>query len=504
MLYIRMLPIYKSNALKLWDRYTINHESITNLQLMDKAALACVEWILKHIPQTSPLAILCGNGNNGGDGLAIARILVHYAYNISVYVDTSSTKSDEYNTNYERLLSLATVKIFEIEKCLPLSLAKKSVVIDCIFGIGLNRPITGLWQQVVNSINQSQCKIVSIDIPSGLVADPSTNNKPEKNASIIKANYTLTFQIPKQSMLLQGWGDYCGDLIIIDIGLSPNFMAKNQTENFLISLPSIKERFLKRIKFSHKGTYGHALIVAGNKGKCGAAILSAMACMKSGAGLVTVHTPSECHIPIYSSIPEVMIEETEIELLDMSHYSAIGIGPGIGYHSIQVSLLRKIFAHCKCPFVLDADALNIISQNPDEFSVLANTILTPHPKEFDRLVGGSANAYERLKKAQKFAMDKKCIVVLKGAHTSICCPDGNVYFNSSGNAGMATAGAGDVLTGIITSLLAQGYSSINAAIIGVCIHGAAGDNAANQKSVTGLLASDIIDNLDYVFKHLEG
>ena len=244
-------------------------------------------------------------------------------------------------------------------------------------------------------------------------------------------------------------------------------------------------------------------MVAGNTGKCGAAILSSKACLKGGAGLVTVHSNDECSFAIHTSIPEVMIDSSPVESLDLKRFSAIGIGPGIGTESNQKVLLQTIIKNAECPLLMDADALTLYSPNPEDFSLPENTILTPHPKEFDRLAGESTNAYERFQKAQNFAKENHVVVVLKGAYTAICNVDGNVFFNSTGNAGMATAGSGDVLSGIITSLLAQGYLPMDAAIVGVYIHGAAGDFAAKNKSMTGMIASDIIENLDLVFRELE-
>lgn len=500
-----MLPIYPSDIIRQWDDYTLKSKSIASIELMERAAMSCVIWITKNISTYSPVSIICGNGNNGGDGLAIARLLLHSNYSIKVFINESESKrSDDNLINLEKLRTYGYIEIIPIKPSGKIYFQKDTVLIDCIFGTGLDRPVEGFWKNVITSINESECRVISIDCPSGLFSEPSVDKAPTSKDTIIKAADTLTFQAPKLSMLIPGWGDFCGHLEIIDIGLSSEFINEHPTKNFFICFHSIKERFKKRKKFSNKGTYGHALIIAGDVGKSGAAILCSKACFRSGAGLVTAFSNFDSSLIINIAIPEVMTFQKDPKTLDISKFSALGIGPGMGMDIEQVELLKRMLTETKAPILLDADALTIISKDLDNFKLPANTILTPHPKEFDRLVGVSANAYERLKKAQNFAKEKKCILVLKGAYTAICSPDGKVFFNSTGNAGMATAGAGDVLSGIITAFLTQGYSPIDSAILGVFIHGEAGDAAAKHKSLTGLIASDIIDNLDSVFKRLEG
>jgi hydroxyethylthiazole kinase-like uncharacterized protein yjeF len=502
-----MLPIYPASTIRKWDEYTIKNEPITSNDLMERAAKACMAWLVKNISTEHHIDIVCGNGNNGGDGLAIARLLLFYNYTVRVFIKNDSKKSEDNLANLQRLKECGFTEIITINENTDIDFKNNSVIIDCIFGTGLDRPIEGFWMNLINQINQSNCRIISIDIPSGLFSTVDLSQRQwnlSQRKEIVKAETTLTFQTPKFSMLIPGWGDYCGQLIILDIGLSQDFCSKHPSDLFFTTFNDIKKRFKKREKFSHKGTFGHALMIVGNKGKCGAAILSSKACLKSGAGLVTVHTNSDCSTSIHTAIPEVMIDNSSLGSLDLKRFSAIGIGPGIGTESNQKVLLQTIIKNAECPFLLDADALNIYSQNPENFSLPENTILTPHPKEFDRLVGESTNAYERLQKAQKFAKENNVILVLKGAYTAICKVDGKVFFNSTGNAGMATAGSGDVLSGIITSLLAQGYFPIDATILGVYIHGAAGDFAAKNKSMTGMIASDIIENLDLVFRELEG
>ncbi len=497
-----MLPIYPASIIREWDLFTIKNEPFESLELMERAAAGCVTWIVKNRSNKCPVHIVCGNGNNGGDGLAIARLLVHYNYSVHVYINFKDEKSSDNSYNFEKLKNAGNVDIFDLEKNNNFTFQKNSILIDCIFGSGINRKVTGYWKTIIEKLNNLGCRIISIDLPSGLPTEPEFD-KILKNQAVIKATTTLTFQSPKLSMLLPGWGDYCGHVEIIDIGLSSDFITQNPTQHEFITLNDIKGKFRKREKFSHKGTHGHALVIAGNTGKCGAAILSSKACIKSGAGLVSVYSNPDCSVSINATIPEVMLAKQTSENMDLSPYSAIGIGPGIGTDKEHLEFLKNILDHAACPLLLDADALTLLAQNRKNLKIPLNTIITPHPKEFDRLVGISQNAYERLQKAQLFSKENQCIVVLKGAYTAICNPDNTIYFNSTGNPGMATAGSGDALTGIITSFLAQGYSALDAAIIGVFVHGKSGDAAVQKKSMTGLIASDIIDNLDEVFKVLE-
>lgn len=501
-----MLPVYSSSNSCAWDAYTIHNEPISSIDLMDRAAMACVEWISRHIGHDKQLHIFCGNGNNGGDGLAMARMLLHAKYEVVTYVSHNTNRSADNIINLERLKSYSYANIVTIIEGEKIVIDSQNVIVDALFGTGLNKPISGFWKEVIGSINQSNSLKISIDIPSGLSADFESNdmslNIPETD-SVVKADYTLTFQVPKPSMMLAGWGNFCGKLQILEIGLSKSFLPEIPCKDFYITQTGIFELFKKRDSFSHKGNYGHALIIAGSKGKCGAAVLSASACIKSGAGLVSLLTDETCTSAVYSGTPEIMIEDSEIKDLNFENYTAMGCGPGIGKDAKSIETVQHICNINGIPLVLDADAINILAQLKNNFELPPLTILTPHPKEFDRLAGPSKNSFERLKKAKELAVNKNIIVVLKGAHTSICCPNGDTFFNSTGNPGMATAGSGDVLTGIITSFLAQGYTPVNAAIIAVYCHGFAGDLAALQYSKTGLIASDIIEFLNSVFKQLE-
>ena len=499
-----MLPVYPSTVIRSWDDFTIHNEPISSIDLMDRAAMTCVEWISKNIAHEKQLHIFCGNGNNGGDGLAMARMLLHAKYEVVTYISNDNKRSMDNQSNLERLRSYAYANIVIINKGDKIEIDVNHVIIDALFGTGLNKPVSGFWKEVIGSINQSKAFKLSIDIPSGLPADlvGDSNAIPQQD-EVVHADKTLTFQVPQLPMLLPGWGNYCGHLEIMDIGLNKAFTPEIPCNDYYLTQKSIQQLFKKREKFSHKGTFGHALIVAGGKGKCGAAILSATACIKSGAGLVSILTNETCSTPVYSTMPEIMLEIASPKEIQLDAYNSIGCGPGLGLDTEAIETVRYFCTLKNKPLVLDADAINIIAQFNIDINLPPLTILTPHPKEFDRMAGNSNNAWERLNKAKEMAITRNIIIVLKGAHTAICCPDGITYFNSTGNPGMATAGSGDVLTGMITSFLAQGYSPVNAAIIAVFCHGNAGDLAALKNSKTGLIASDIIGSLNSVFRQLE-
>ncbi|MCC6721202.1 MAG: NAD(P)H-hydrate dehydratase [Bacteroidia bacterium] len=490
-----MLPVYTSEKIKEWDKYTIENEPISSVDLMERAANACTEWIINHISPEYKIIIICGDGNNGGDGLAIGRLLLHYKYIIEILISNSEKRSSDNYTNLKRIENYnpSLIKVINEESFFKFN--QNSVIIDCIFGVGFKPPVDNFWKGVINSINDTGCKIISIDLPSGLPAEPENEN--EQN--IVKAWHTLTFQVPKISLLMPGWGDFTENFTVININLNSDFILQNPTKLNYFTIEDAKKIFIRRNRFSHKGNYGHALLIAGNEGKCGAAIMSSRACIKSGAGLVSCFSNNCCDASIVNSSPEVM---TEKEIFDFDKYSAIGLGCGIGTDKNAVELVEKIIKSAKIPLVIDADAIKIVFEN-NFIKHTSNVIITPHPKEFDNIAGQFENSYERFKKASQLAIEMKIIIVLKGANTAIFLPEGSVYFNSTGNPGMATAGSGDVLTGVITSFVSQGYSLTNAAMLGVFIHGMSGDMAAGYNSITGLSATDIIDFLNPVFKELE-
>lgn len=507
------MKIIDVDQIRELDKYTIEQEPITSIELMERAALACVNWITDRYDTATEFKIFCGLGNNGGDGLAIARLLAAKKYTVHVFIiNYSEKRSPDFLFNYERLKLSADNTIYMDEVSSVESFKNsfqytpQSVLIDAIIGAGLKDPAKGLVTHVIDFVNQQPLPVISIDVPSGLYCDTLNNAKDH----IVNAEFTLTFQFPKLSFMFTENAKYTGEFSILDIQLNAEHIRTLPTKNYFITKNDVQSFLKTRNAIAHKGVFGHALIVAGSKGKMGAAVLAAKACMRSGAGLLTVHSPNCGYDILQTSLPEAMVScDTEndhiTDNIRIEKYNAIGVGPGIGTDKQTQNVTKLLIQNSTVPLVLDADALNILSENKTWLAFIpANSILTPHPKEFERLAGKTENSMERLKTQREFSIKNGVYVVLKGAHTSISCPNGDVYFNSTGNPGMATGGSGDVLTGIITSLMAQGYSSQQSCLLGVYLHGLAGDFAAQARSEESMIASDIIEYLGEGFIFLKG
>jgi len=490
------------------DAFTIKNEPISSTDLMERAAQTCTDWITKKYDNKTVFTIFCGVGNNGGDGLVIARQLIEKAYQVDVLVVEFSAKhSANFEVNLERLQKVGLNPVFLSKDMHDVYINKDVVVIDAIFGSGLSKPITGWVADFIHEINAEETTKIAIDVPSGLFTEDNSENI-DKN--IIKADVTLTFQQPKLAFLMPQNFTYVGEFVVLAIGLHQEFLHQVKSKQVFITKPLVQSIFHTRQKFEHKGNFGHALIIAGSKGKMGAEILASKACLRSGAGLLTVQVP-KCGVAIMqTALPEAMcIADDEDKfistLTEIGNFASIGIGPGLGQEQQTQKVLKLLIQNADKPLVIDADALNILSENKTWLAFLPpNSILTPHPKEFERLVGKWATDEERLTLLQEFAYKNKLIVVLKGAHTAIACPDEMVFFNSTGNPGMATGGSGDVLTGIITGLLAQGYAPKDAAILGVYLHGLAGDIAKENLGEESMIAGDIINYLPMAFGWLKG
>lgn len=496
-----MLKILASKQIKELDAHTIEHEPIASINLMERACEAFVSWFTIQFAAPRRIGIVCGTGNNGGDGLAIARLLSELNYPVKVWiVRGTAPTTEDFKINFERLKG--KLDMFDIVTSSDQGLfSDREILIDAIFGSGLSRPVDGIYAQAIQCINHAKAVKIAVDVPSGLFANQSSNG------AIVKANYTISFQLPRLAFLMPENYGYVGEWKVVDIGLSKAFIKEVESPYFYLAKNSVRAKLKKRNKFDHKGTYGHALLIAGSFGRMGACVLAAKACLRSGVGLLTVHVPRSGYSIIQISVPEAMASVDEHENVFSTEpkpeqFTSIGIGPGIGQAKETVSSFSAILKRGK-PLVIDADGLNIISANPELISFIpAGSILTPHPKEFERLVGTWQNDFDRLQKQIGFSIQTKSVLVLKGAHSSIAMPDGKVYFNSTGNSGMATGGSGDVLTGILTGLLAQGYSAEDAAFVGVYVHGLSGDIAAREKGQLGLIASDIVDFLPAAFKSL--
>ena len=491
-----MMKILDVQQIRDLDTYTILHEPIASIDLMERASVAFTQYILKHFGRQYSFMIFCGLGNNGGDGLAIARLLIGYQYQVKVWVvDYTEKQSDDFRWNYERLAQVTTIQHIQTEEDWQVSTSTPAdcIVIDALLGSGINRPVEGLLAKVIEGINTLPYTKVAVDIASGLYANQPINTQ----NTIICPDLTISFQLPKMAFLLPENQQYVGHWEVLDIGLSKTYIKDVLTPYYYTVLPQVKQRS----KFSHKGTYGHALVIAGSRGSIGASVLASKACLRSGVGLLSVHIPTCGYHIMQASVPEAICstdkhEAVVTEYPHLQKYSAIGVGCGLGKASETVTFLKNFLLENTKPLVLDADALNILAENQSLLAFLQpQTILTPHPKELQRLVGHWQNDYEKLNMVQQFAQQYQVIVVIKGMYSAVVLPSGAIHFNSTGNPGMATGGSGDVLTGIITALLAQGYSAADAAILGVFQHGRAGDSAAEAKGQMAMIAGDIIDFL---------
>jgi hydroxyethylthiazole kinase-like uncharacterized protein yjeF len=500
------MQILSPEQIRLWDKFTIENEPISSVDLMERAATCCLEWLDANEYLSKSFSIFCGKGNNGGDGLALARMLSQKKCSVIVYILEFGHKgTEDFQVNLARLHECnAEIRFIQTEENFR-PIAKDDIIIDALFGCGLNRPLEDVTAKLIDHINASGNEIIAIDIPSGLYVDKSS-----KGNIIIKAAHTLSFQCYKLAFLVAENETYTGEVDILDIGLHPGYIPELKSEFGLIDRDFIRSIYKPRKKFAHKGNFGHTLLVAGSYGKMGAALLSAKACLRSGAGLLTCHIPKCGYDILQTSLPEAMVMTDENENIntkivdDVSIYKTIGIGPGIGTDKKTKKLLEDIFKKYKSPMVLDADALNILAANQELLSLLPPySILTPHPKEFERIFGVAENDFTRLKTAIQKARQHTCIIILKGHHTLIALPDGRGYFNDTGNAGMAKGGSGDALTGILSGILSQGYQPAEAAIFAVYLHGLAGDIAAKIFSEQAMLPGDLIDCLGKAYLVIE-
>lgn len=489
------MKILSAEKIRQADAYTIENEPIKSIDLMERAAQAFVNWFVKEYDSNTGVLCVAGPGNNGGDALAIARILSKRSYNARVLlVSPNAEGSKDYQMNLRRLPR-------DVKRIDSISETRSKIIIDGIFGSGLTRPIEGGLGKLIDEVNNSGKKIVSIDIASGLSCDGYALGE-----HIIQPNHTVTFQMPKLAFMFPENGPYVGQWVAVDIGLDKKFIEEQESHFYYQVDRGINELINPREKFAHKGTFGHALMVGGSYGKIGAISLASMACLRSGAGRVTTLLPKCGYTIIQTAIPEVMCITSGDEFLgnikidELNNYSTIGIGPGMGVTQSTLTLLTNLITRIKEPMVIDADALNLLAENKELLEMLPEgSVLTPHVGEFNRLVEPTANGIERIEQQRVFAKKYKVVVVLKGAHTTISDIDGNVWFNSTGNPGMATAGSGDALTGMIAGLIAQGYNSLEAARIGVFMHGRAGDLAKKELGETAIIASDIVKRIPAAF-----
>lgn len=489
------MKILSAEKIREVDAYTIEHEPIKSIDLMERAAQAFVNWFVKEYDSNTGALCIVGPGNNGGDALAIARLLTKRSYNARVLIASPNSEgSKDYQTNLRRLPR-------DVKRINSIEETRSKIIIDGLFGSGLARSIEGDLGKLIDEVNNSGKKIVSIDIASGLSCDGYPLGE-----HVIRPHHTVSFQLPKLAFMYPENGPYVGQWKAINIGLDQSFIDEQASHFFYQVDKDINELINPREKFAHKGSFGHALIIGGSYGKIGAISLASMACLRSGAGRVTTMLPKCGYTIIQTAIPEVMcitsgekhLENTKLE--GLSGFSTIGIGPGMGATESTLTLLTNILTNVKRPIVIDADGLNLLAENRELLEMLPEgSILTPHVGEFNRLVEPAYSGIERIEQQRAFAKKYKVVVVLKGAHTTVSDVEGDVWFNSTGNPGMATAGSGDALTGMIAGLLAQGYGSLEAARIGVFMHGRAGDLAKKELGETSMIASDIVKRISAAF-----
>lgn len=488
------------------DKYTIDHEPIASIDLMERAARAITTAITARWDANTPVVVFAGPGNNGGDALAVARMLAEKGYAVEAYLfNIHSNLSDECSRNRDRLSSEGLVKKFvEVTNNFdPPKLTQQTLVVDGLFGSGLNKPLSGGFASLVKYINQSSARVVSIDMPSGLMAEDNSNNKA---AAIIRADLTLTIQMKKLSMYFADCQQFLGRVQVLDIRLSKEYIKSIPSLYSTVDTEYIHQQMLQRDDFAHKGSMGHALLIAGSEGMAGAAMLATKACLRSGVGKVTALTPRCNAMAMQIAVPEAVLNIDQENYYSMAvatdEFNAVGIGPGLGREEDSALALMSQLQQTQCPVVLDADALNMLGSHGTWINQLPdNMIMTPHPRELDRLAATTCHCdYERLSVARDMAESLRAYIILKGHFSALCLPDGNVIFNTTGNSGMATAGSGDVLTGIITALLARGYSRKNACLTAMYLHGLAGDIAASRIGKESLIASDIINALPDAFK----
>lgn len=493
------MKILSSDAIKAIDTATCEKQEISSIELMERAAsqVSC-ELISRFLP-SQRFVIMAGPGNNGGDALAVARMLIEQGYRrVEVFLFNVTGKlSHDCDEERKKLITIDGVDFVEVNREFnPPYLSKNDVVVDGLFGSGLNQPLQGGFVSVARYINESGAYVVSIDLPSGLFGEWNSDINPR---DIVHADLTLAFQLPRLSFFFKENHDILGEWKLIDIDLDETKIKETQTNYYVIDRRNVAPLLRRRDPFTGKRDYGSALIFAGMTGMTGAAVLCARATLKSGAGLVTVHSAHGGLNIVQTAVPAAMFEPDRNEhvISDMRvhhNHQAIAAGPGIGTREQTSTALNDLLQHATCPLVLDADALNCIAQHPAMLALIPpKTIITPHIGEFDRLFGEHHSSEERLKTAIDMSRQYNIIIVLKGHYTAVVRPTGRVYFNTTGNAGMATAGAGDVLTGVITAFLAQGYNPEYAATIGVYLHGLAGDLAADEIGEFGLTAPDIAD-----------
>lgn len=502
------MKIFTAEQIKVLDQYTIEHEPIKSIDLMERAARAIAQSICGRWTTATNIIVFAGPGNNGGDALAVARLLAERNYLVKVYLfNTKGTLSPDCEENRNKLLALPSgVEFMEVVNEFEPPKLENCLILDGLFGTGLTKTLAGGYSALVKYINTSGCEVVSIDVPSGLMTEDNSMNV---DANIIRATFTYTFQQKKLSYLFAETQEFLGHVEVLDIGLSKKGMNEINSPYSILAEDDVKAIIKPRPDFAHKGSMGTALIVAGKYGMAGASVLATKACLRSGVGKVVALIPKKNNDILQISVPEaVLVHDKDdniiTEAIDSQSYQAAAIGPGIGQEENTAIAVISQIRRGTSPCILDADALNVIATHRAWLMQMPKgLILTPHKKELERLTSSAVGSFEALSKARELAKALQGYIILKDHFSALCMPDGSVVFNSTGNSGMATAGSGDVLTGILAGLVARGYKQEEACKLGMYLHGLAGDIAASKLGKESLTASDIIDYLPAAFCRLE-
>lgn len=502
----KLNKIFKASEISSIDKYTIEHEPIRSLDLMERASQEWVKKFFEKFSREVKIIVVAGCGNNGGDGFAIARLLMEKGMNVKIFhILPANGMSPDCEANRRRYIAIGGA-IVEVSRAEDFAPEGNFVLVDALFGTGLNRPLSGLYAEVIRKINALSRCVVAVDIPSGLMGEDNSGNN---CSAIVQARYTFTFQFPKLAFMLAENEPYVGEWEVLDIGLHPAAIAEKQTNWYYVTAEAAASCLPRLSKFVHKGTNGRGLLIAGTHTMMGAAVLSAKAAVHSGVGLLHCHIPASRQEVMYIAVPEALVDADASACCfsgvnDMACYNAVAVGPAIGKAPETVEALKRLLQEWRGTTIIDADALNILSVHSELLPLLhEGCILTPHVGEFERLAGKSENDFERLNKLSIFANYYKVYVILKGAYSVIATPGGELYFNMSGNPGMAKGGSGDVLTGVLLALAANGIPPLEVAVAGVYAHGLAGDMAAGAYGQRGVSSGLIAESLGLAWLQLE-
>jgi len=500
------VKIFSKEQIYEGDRLTATKQNIASTDLMERAGSQIFNWIDKRMQGAQvPIHVFCGIGNNGGDGLVLARHLVTHGYNVFCYVvNCSDKRSKDFLINYDRIKNVTKdwPTLLSCTEEFP-EIDSDDIIVDAIFGIGLNRPADAWVKALFNHFKASKAFTLAIDMPSGLYA----NSVPEDENGVVWADYTLSFASPKLVFFLPETEKYTLQWEVLDIGLDPEFLRTTETEAEIIGKYDILPLYKQREKFAHKGSYGHSVILGGSYGKIGAVLLASRGALSVGSGLITSYIPKCGYTAMQSAFPEAMvITDSDDEIITRVQMdikpTVIGVGVGMGTHKKTIHAFKSFLEENKTPLVIDADGINILAKQKALLKQLPkDTILTPHPKELERLIGKWTDDFDKLEKAKAFAKTHNLILIIKGAHT-VTVAKGRLFINSTGNPGLATAGSGDVLTGMITGLIAQGYAPKAAAIFGVYLHGKSADIALEDYGYQSLISSHVIEYMGRAFLDL--